>query len=122
MKKTIFQILVIFLLGCKNDKLSGESCNPGNPFEMQWFSEWIADLQNCACTVSVFQADLEGEPVFWELMTDPLCQGVISEITIYNCEGSEYIVLNSFDELAGFQKKVKNLKIVYQCPTIRNGR
>jgi hypothetical protein len=85
------------------------------PLNMEWFSEWIADLQQCACTVSIFQAEYEGNTVYWQLMTDPLCQGVIKDVQIYCCTGCELLVLTDNNDLVEFQQKVENMKIVYNC-------
>ena len=84
---------------------------------MEWISAWISDLNNCACTVSIFQAEYEGEPVFWQLMTDPLCQGLIQDITVYCCTGCELLLLENYEDLVQFQKKVTHMKIIYNCPT-----
>ncbi len=119
MKKTAAFILALLLFNCSQDD-QRENCNSENPFEMKWITEWIAELQNCACTVSIFQAEYEEENVFWQLMTDPLCQGVMGNVSIHNCDGNEFLVLESSDHLAEFQKKVSGMKIIYQCPTIRD--
>jgi hypothetical protein len=82
---------------------------------MDWMKEWVADLQLCSCTISIFQAEYNDEPVFWQLMTDPLCQVMFDEITIYCCSGCELLVLKSYDDLLEFQDNVSGLKIIYQC-------
>lgn len=117
MKKALFLLAVVFILGCSKEDRYKDQCNAENPFEMEWFQEWISDLQNCACTVSIFQAEYEGETVFWEMMTDPICQGVIENITVRCCIGCDLKVIENYDELVDFQKKVINMKIIYQCPT-----
>ena len=120
MKHTLFVILFIGILACSKEDRFKDGCNPENPFEMEWMSEWIADLQNCACTVSIFQAEYKGETVFWQLMTDPLCQGVIEDVQVYCCIGCELLVLKTADDLFEFQKKVTDFKIIYNCPTPRD--
>ncbi len=120
MKNTIVFLMLVFLFSCSKEDRYNNECKPENPFEMGWMTEWIADLQNCACTVSIFQAEYEGETVFWQLMTDPLCQGVIQNITVHCCIGCELMVLENYDDLVAFQKKVTNMKIIYQCPTPRD--
>ena len=100
-------------MACSKEDRYKDACNPENPFEM----EWIGDLQNCSCTVSIFQAEYEGDPVFWQLMNDPLCQGVIENIEVICCTGCELTVLEDFEALIDFQNKVTNMKIIYSCPT-----
>lgn len=113
-------LLIICFFGCSKEERYRDGCNPENPFKMGWFSEWIGELQNCACQVSVFQAEYEDNAVFWELMTDPLCQGVIQNIQVYCCTGCELTVLETYDDLLEFQKKVTDMKIIYSCPTPRD--
>jgi len=120
MKKIIFLFVIVLISGCSKEDRYKNSCNAENPFEMGWFQEWISDLQNCACTISVFQAEYEGETVFWQLMTDPLCNGVTENITVRCCIGCELKVLEDLSAIVEFQKKVTNMKIIYQCPTLRN--
>ena len=117
MKRLVIIIILACFLGCSKEDETSNECNPENPFKMAWFSDWIADLQLCACTVSIFQAEYEGETVFWQLMTDPLCQGVIKDIQVYCCKGCELLILEDYDDLVLFQKEVKNMKIIYNCPT-----
>ncbi len=117
MKKLLTLVLLLFLFGCSKEDRYKNSCNAETPFEMEWFSEWISDLQNCACTVSVFQAEYDGETVFWQMMTDPLCNGVIENITVRCCIGCELTVLEDYDALVEFQQKITSMKIIYQCPT-----
>jgi len=112
----MFILLFIGLWGCSKEDRYKNTCNPENPFEMEWMSEWIAELQYCACTISIFQAEYEGDAVFWQLMTDPLCPGVIENITVHCCIGCELFVLEDYDALLEFQKKVTNMKIIYNCP------
>jgi hypothetical protein len=82
---------------------------------MGWIKEWVAELQFCACTISVFQAEYYGEPVFWQLMNDPLCQSVIENITVFNCSGEEIRVLNTYQDWVDFNENVTNRKIIYVC-------
>ena len=117
MKRLLVFILIIFLTGCEKEDETGNVCNPENPFQMEWFSEWIEELQQCACTISIFQAEYDGGTVFWQLMTDPLCQAVVHEIRVYSCTGSELIVLDNYNDLMEFHKQVSDMKIVYNCPT-----
>ncbi len=117
MNRIIAVILLFFMLSCSKEDRHGNQCDAENPFEMGWMSEWIADLQNCFCRVSIFQADYDGETVFWQLMTDPQCQGLIENITVYCCIGCELLVLEDYDDLVEFQQKVTDMKIIYNCPT-----
>jgi len=119
MRQVIVILLFTLIFSCSKEDRYGNSCTPENPFEMGWFSEWIADLQYCSCRVSIFQADYDGETVFWKLMTDPLCQGKIENITVRCCIGCELLVLETYEDLVEFQKKVSGLKIIYNCPTPR---
>ena len=117
MKRLLVFILIIFLTGCEKEDETGTVCNPENPFQMEWFKEWIAELQKCACTISIFQAEYNDETVFWQLMTDPLCQTVITEIQVYGCNGYELLLLNDYNDLVEFYKQVSDMKIIYNCPT-----
>jgi len=118
MKKGFMYIIVaLTLISCSSDE-SDEACNAENPFEMPWMHEWIAELQNCACTISIFQADYKGEPVFWQLMNDPLCQSVITNVAVVNCLGEEILVLNNYDDWVEFNKLVSDRRIIYACPRI----
>lgn len=120
MKKLIAIGVFLALFSCAEDNTVPGQCNADNPFSMPWMSEWIADLQQCACTVSIFQADYGGDPVFWQLMTDPLCQGVFQNVPVYSCLGEEILVLEDYNDLVEFREKVANLKIIYSCPTPHN--
>lgn len=114
--KHILSILLIFMLFSCEDKVADPGiCNAENPLSMEWMQDWVKDMQYCSCTISIFQADYESETVFWKMMTDPQCQTVFSEITVFNCSGMEYITIKSYDELFDFQEKVSGMKIIYQC-------
>ena len=82
---------------------------------MAWLADWVFDLQNCVCTVSVFQAEYEGETVFWQLMNDPLCQGVIKNIPVFNCLGEEILVLEDFESWSNFSSNVSEIRVIYSC-------
>ena len=94
-------------------------CNPENPFEMPWMQEWISELQHCVCTISIFQAEFNDETVFWQLMNDPLCQSVISNVPVVNCLGNEIMVLEDYQDWVDFNEGITDRKIIYVCP---NGR
>ncbi len=115
MNKLLLLLLFVVFFACSDNDSSPDECNPDNPLRMDWMKEWVADLQLCSCTISIFQAEYNGKPVFWQLMTDPLCHGVFEEITIYCCTGCELLVLKSYDDLLEFQEKTSDLKIIYQC-------
>lgn len=100
--------------------MNSDECNAGNPFEMEWFSDWIRDLQQCACTISVFQAKYNGETVFWQLMNDPLCQSVIENIAVFNCSGEEILILGDYQNWVDFSEFVSDRKIIYACPSLNN--
>jgi len=120
MNRIVAVLFLLFILSCSKEDRNEDQCNAKNPFEMEWMSEWIADLQNCSCTISIIQANYDGEPVFWQLMTDPLCQGLIEKITVYSCIGDELLVLEHYNDLMEFQQKVTDFKIIYNCPTPHN--
>jgi hypothetical protein len=101
MKQITLLLFAIYFLACSKEDRYKNICNADNPFEM----EWISELHNCACTVSIFQAEYEGDPVFWQLMNDPLCQGIIENIEVRCCTGCGLTVLDDFDALVEFQKK-----------------
>lgn len=106
---------VFFLIGCDDKQQSLTDCNPENPLEMNWMAEWVGELQNCACTISVFQAKYDGEPVFWPLITDPLCQTIIENIPVFNCLGEEILTLNNNNDWQEFSTKITGRKIIYVC-------
>lgn len=114
-----FYLILIFLLlvfsACKEEKDSAV-CNSDNPLEMQWMADWVGELQHCVCTISIFQADFNGQTVFWTLMNDPLCQSVINNISVYNCIGEEILVLDNYEDLSAFNEQATALKIIYVCP------
>jgi hypothetical protein len=112
----LFAVILVF--GCTDEENNPTGCNPENPFEMPWMQEWIAELQNCACTISIFQAEYNGEPVFWQLMNDPLCQGIIANVAVVNCLGEEIFVLNNYGDWVEFNKLVSDRRIIYACPRI----
>lgn len=114
---SIYIVIFLFLFSCKTEESEG-LCNPDNPFEMVWMQEWISELQHCACTISIFQAEYKGEPVFWQLMNDPLCQSVITNVAVVNCPGEEILVLNNYDDWVEFNKLVSDRRIIYACPRI----
>jgi hypothetical protein len=115
MKNVLIILLIFTLLACGDNSEDPGTCNADNPLSMDWLQDWVEDMQYCSCTISIFQAKYESETVFWQLMTDPLCQTVFSEITVFNCTGEEFITIKSYDELFEFQKKVSGMKIIYQC-------
>ena len=115
MKNIIINFVVVFIIAsCVSEKPT-ESCNPDNPFEMEWLQKWIEELQHCVCTISVFQAEYKGEPVFWQLMNDPLCESIITNVSVVNCWGEEILVLISYADWIEFNKHVNKGKIIYSC-------
>lgn len=114
-KQVIITAIIIFF-GCKEETELTEKCNPENPLQMKWMADWIGELQQCGCTTSVFQAEYEGEPVYWPLITDPLCQVVIKNVPVYNCTGEEILMLNNNADWQKFSSKTTHRKIIYSCP------
>ena len=78
-------------------------------------ADWVSELKNCTCKISIFQAEYNGETVFWQLMNDPLCQGVIANIPVFNCLGEKILVLEDFESWTNFTSKVSEIKIIYSC-------
>ena len=112
-KLVIFILLVTF--GCHTEETNPTGCNTENPLNMQWMADWVNELQNCVCTISIFQADFNGETVFWPLMTDPLCQSVIDNVPVYNCLGDTILTLNNYEDWSAFNATISNRKIIYVC-------
>ena len=110
----IIVLLFLILSACKDETVSS-NCNSENPLKMEWLANWVGELQQCPCTISIFQAEYKGQTVFWSLMNDPLCQSIIENITIYNCSGEEILILNNYEELSAFNKQVTELRIIYVC-------
>ena len=77
--------------------------------------EWVSEMQYCRCIVSIFQAEYDGQAVFWQMMTDPLCQTFFTAIQVYDCTGEELLLINSAEDLQDFQEKINGMKIIYQC-------
>ena len=122
MKKVIVIILTCcFCWTCNRQDTDPYRCNPENPFEMKWMQDWIEELQQCICIISVFQAEYMGETVFWQLMTDPLCQSVINNVPVVNCMGEEILILENYQDWMDFNENVTERKIIYSCPNNRNG-
>jgi hypothetical protein len=113
-KQIIISAVIIFF-GCNEESALTNKCNPENPLQMSWMAEWVGELQNCACTISIFQAEYDGEPVFWPLITDPLCQTVIENVPVYNCNGDEILTLNNNADWQDFSEKLTGRKIIYVC-------
>ncbi|MEZ5104316.1 MAG: hypothetical protein R2757_07460 [Draconibacterium sp.] len=72
---------------------------------MKWFSNWISDLQNCACAVSLFQGEYDGETIFCPMMTDPLCDGIIENTKVRRCIGCELTLPEDYDAFVESQQK-----------------
>lgn len=109
-------LLLVIISGCQRKESNSPDCNLDNPLEMQWMADWVGELQHCVCTISIFQAEYNGETVFWPLMNDPLCQSVIENIPVYNCLGNEILTLNNYDDWSAFNTEATKLKIIYACP------
>jgi hypothetical protein len=111
MKKASFLLLLIIMsVGCeKTDKICG--CN--NPLEdISWLKELKDSMTNCSCETSIFQATYKNEPVFYQSVTDPLCNSVFN-VSIINCQGYVLKTYNSGDGL--FLSELSNKKIIYTC-------
>jgi hypothetical protein len=106
----------MIVLSCRKDETNPNACNSENPLKMKWMTEWVGDLQHCVCTISIFQAEYNGENVFRPLMNDPLCQGIIENIPVYNCQGEQILTLNNFEDWSAFNTEGTNLRIIYSCP------
>ena len=114
--KVAILFLMIFVSGCRKGEINSDRCNPENPLEMQWMADWVGELHHCTCIISIFQAEFNGETVFWALMNDPLCQSVITDIEVYNCFGEQILTLNNYEDWTVFNSEVTDLKIIYACP------
>lgn len=114
--KWILFVAIFIMNSCNKGNDLSENCNPDNPLQMKWMAEWVGEMQNCACTISIFQAEYNGEPVFWPLIIDPLCQTVIENVPVYNCTGEEILTLNNNTDWQEFSSKITKRKIIYICP------
>jgi hypothetical protein len=115
MKRLIVPLLgIILLLGCNKEK--NEVCNLDSPLtELSWLKAMKANLDiNCiTCEMSIFQAEYNSNIVFYESLTDPVCDGVF-RIELFNCSG-ELVKTYDFSSADEFTQEVTNVKKLYSC-------
>ena len=127
MKKAI--IFPLFLLafaisGCNQDDdviddLQLElqnACTAEDPLELEWMQDFVETLEcgKYSCRVSIMKSTYNGESVFYELMTDPLCNGV-NEIKLYDCYGNVIKEFN-IDESSKFINSYGNeAEEIFSC-------
>lgn len=110
-------IPVLLTTACNNEeKIASSTCDLTDPIEqLPWLKEVKNSLNNCACEMSIVQAEFESRTVFFVAMTDPLCNGV-QTIVLYNCDG-ELVKTFSNDEYLASADKLNNRKNLYRCKT-----
>ena len=113
MKKLSFIFIVlIFLLSCeKNDN----TCNCNDPLkDLAWLKELKNSLTNCSCEMSIIQATYNKQTVFYQAMTDPLCDGIFP-IVLLDCNGATVKSYESANQVTG--NEISDRKTLYRCKT-----
>jgi hypothetical protein len=113
MKKHMMIIAIVFMIfSCeKNEKI----CNCDNPLtDLAWLNNLKSSITNCTCRMSIVQANYNKQTVFYVIMNDPVCDGVIN-INLFDCKGEFVKNYQSLDQT--FSSEVTNQKIIYTCKT-----
>jgi hypothetical protein len=113
MKKLSFIFIVlIFLLSCeKNDN----TCNCNDPLkDLAWLKELKNSLTNCSCEMSIIQATYNKQTVFYQAMTDPLCDGIFP-IVLLDCNGATVKSYESANQVT--DNEISDRKTLYRCKT-----
>lgn len=118
MKKIILIVTIgLLILSCdKIDKPAKNECVLDNPIEdFAWLKAMKTNLTNCSCEISIIQGTYNNQTVFFEKLTDTLCDGVDMP-TLYDCTGKVVRIFTSADYQT-FNNLVVCDKILYRCKT-----
>ena len=112
--KKLFVIagFIILFLGCeKKDNV----CNCKDPLnDLSWLKELKSSLTECSCEISIIQATYNDQTVFYQAMTDPLCDGVYP-VVLLDCNGN---TVKSFESISQVpDNAITNVKAIYRCKT-----
>ena len=116
MKKIILIVTIgLLILSCnKSDKLTKTECVLDNPIEdFAWLKAMKTNLTNCSCEISIIQGTYNNQTVFFEKLTDMLCDGVDMP-TLYDCTGKVVRIFTSNDYKT-FYNLVTDNKVLYRC-------
>jgi hypothetical protein len=104
--------LLILLLSCeKKDNV----CNCSDPLnDLSWLKELKTSLTNCTCEMSVIQATYNDQTVFYQAMTDPLCDGIYP-VVLLDCSGTTVKSYESMGQVP--DGAITDMKVLYRCKT-----
>ena len=113
MKKLSFIfILLVLLLSCEK---KDNTCNCNDPLtDLAWLKELKNSLTNCSCEMSIIQATYNEQTVFYQAMTDPLCDGIYP-IVLLNCNGATVKSYESANQVPN--NEITNVKALFRCKT-----
>jgi hypothetical protein len=113
MKKLSFIIgLFVLLLSCEK---KDNSCNCKDPLaDLAWLEELKSSLTNCTCEMSILQATYNNQTVYYQAMTDPLCDGIYP-VVLLDCNGTTVKSYESISQVP--DNAITNIKALYRCKT-----
>jgi hypothetical protein len=113
MKKLSFiLVLLVLLLSCEK---KDNTCNCNDPLaDLAWLKEVKNSLTNCSCEMSIIQATYNKQTVFYQTMTDPLCDGIYP-IVLLDCNGTTVKSYESVNQVP--DNEITNMKVLYRCKT-----
>jgi uncharacterized protein YcfL len=111
-KLSLIIITLILLIGCeKNDN----TCNCNDPLkDLVWLKELKVSLTNCSCEMSIIQGTYNKQTVFYQAMTDALCDGIYP-IVLLDCNGVTVKSYESANQVP--DNEITNIKVLYRCKT-----
>lgn len=112
--KTLSFILLflVFLLSCEK---KDNACDCNDPLtDLAWLKELKTSLTNCTCEMSIIQATYNKQTVFYQAMTDPLCDGIYP-IVLHDCNGATVKSYESVNQVP--DNEITNIKALYRCKT-----
>jgi hypothetical protein len=113
MRINILLIAMTLMGSCAYDEHPGANvCTHSGPIEE---IPWVAALKNsiqtnCACATSIIRGTYDNQTVIYVLENDPLCDGIKTTPTFYNCEGQK---IRSFTD-----SKAEVDSVLYNCKNI----
>ena len=113
MKKSVLLFLItLLIISCEK---YNNTCDCKDPLEdLKWLKDLKNSMTNCSCEISIFQATYNKQTVFYQSMTDPVCDDIIN-IAIADCTGK---VLKTYTALyETFATEVTDRKVLYRCKT-----